>query len=56
MLRLIIYIIKYHGDASGVDNDQAKVHYLTKILLIFLVLVNMHEEHSFKLLELTQVL
>jgi hypothetical protein len=25
-------------------------------LLIFLVLVNMHEEHSFKLLELTQVL
>lgn len=45
--RLIIYIIKYHGDASGVDNDQAKVHYLTKILSIFvLVLANLHEEQG----------
>ncbi|KAH9946365.1 Not1-domain-containing protein [Epithele typhae] len=45
MSRLIVYIIKYHGDASGVNNDQAKVHYLTKILSIFvLVLANMHEE------------
>jgi len=42
--RLIVYIIKYHGDASGVNNDQAKVHYFTKILSIFvLVLANMHE-------------
>ncbi|KAI0306727.1 Not1-domain-containing protein [Multifurca ochricompacta] len=24
MSRLIVYIIKYHGDASGVNNDQAK--------------------------------
>ncbi|KDQ60584.1 hypothetical protein JAAARDRAFT_31550 [Jaapia argillacea MUCL 33604] len=45
--RLIVYIIKYHGDASGVNNDQAKVHYLTKILSIFvLVLANMHEEQG----------
>ncbi|KII88902.1 hypothetical protein PLICRDRAFT_109994 [Plicaturopsis crispa FD-325 SS-3] len=45
--RLIVYIIKYHGDAAGVNNDQAKVHYLTKILSIFvLVLANLHEEHG----------
>jgi CCR4-NOT transcription complex subunit 1 len=44
MSRLIVYIIKYHGDASGINNDQAKVHYLTKILSIFvLVLANLHE-------------
>ncbi|KAI0273855.1 Not1-domain-containing protein [Gloeopeniophorella convolvens] len=51
MSRLIVYIIKYHGDASGVNNEQAKVHYLTKILSIFvLVLANMHEEqgHGFQ--------
>ena len=47
MSRLIVYIIKYHGDASGVNNDQAKVHYLTKILSIFVVvLANMHEEQG----------
>jgi CCR4-NOT transcription complex subunit 1 len=47
MSRLIVYIIKYHGDASGVNNDQAKVHYLTKILsIIVLVLANMHEEQG----------
>ncbi|KAH8102882.1 Not1-domain-containing protein [Cristinia sonorae] len=47
MSRLIVYIIKYHGDASGVNNEQAKVHYLTKILsIIVLVLANMHEEQG----------
>ncbi|THG98906.1 hypothetical protein EW026_g3357 [Hermanssonia centrifuga] len=47
MSRLIVYIIKYHGDASGVNNDQAKVHYLTKILsILVLVLANMHEEQG----------
>ena len=47
MSRLVVYMIKYHGDASGVNNDQAKVHYLTKILSIFvLVLANMHEEQG----------
>ena len=45
--RLIVYIIKYHGDASGINNDQAKVHYLTKILSIFvLVLANSHEDQG----------
>ena len=45
--RLIVYIIKYHGDASGINNDQAKVHYMTKILSIFvLVLANLHEEQG----------
>jgi CCR4-NOT transcription complex subunit 1 len=47
MARLIVYIIKYHGDALRVDNNQAKVHYLTKILSIFvLVLANFHEEQG----------
>jgi len=47
MSKLIVYIIKYHGDASGVNNDQAKVHYLTKILSIFvLVLASRHEEQG----------
>lgn len=47
MSRLIVYIIKYHGDASGVNNDQAKVHYMTKILSIFvLVLAKLHEEQG----------
>lgn len=47
MSRLIVYIIKYHGDASGINNDQAKVHYLTKILSIFvLVLAKLHEEQG----------
>ena len=47
MSRLIVYIIKYHGDASGVNNDQAKVHYLTKILsIIVLVLADMHENQG----------
>ncbi|KAG2740429.1 hypothetical protein P692DRAFT_201872422 [Suillus brevipes Sb2] len=30
-----LFLIKYHGDASGIHNDQEKVHYLTKILSIF---------------------
>ncbi|KAH9483822.1 CCR4-NOT transcription complex subunit 1 [Psilocybe cubensis] len=47
MSRLIVYIIKYHGDASGVNNNQAKVHYLTKILSIFvLVLASAHEDQG----------
>ncbi|KAJ7236727.1 Not1-domain-containing protein [Mycena haematopus] len=45
--RLIVYIIKYHGDASGVSNEHAKVHYLSKILsVVVLVLANMHEEQG----------
>ncbi|KAL0577902.1 CCR4-NOT core subunit cdc39 [Marasmius crinis-equi] len=46
MSRLIVLMIKYHGDASG-HNEQMKVHYLTKILSIFvLVLANLHEEQG----------
>ncbi|KAF8197388.1 Not1-domain-containing protein [Pholiota molesta] len=47
MSRLIVYIIKYHGDASGINNDQAKVHYFKKILSIFvLVLSSQHENQA----------
>jgi CCR4-NOT transcription complex subunit 1 len=47
MSRLIVYIIKYHGDPTGVDNEKAKTYYFRKILSIFvLVLANMHEEHG----------
>lgn len=30
--RLITFMIKYHADPTGVDNDRAKVHYITKVL------------------------
>lgn len=47
MSRLIVYIIKYHGDASGANNLQAKVHYFTKILsIVVLVVANRHEEQG----------
>ncbi|KAJ3741975.1 Not1-domain-containing protein [Lentinula detonsa] len=47
MSRLIVYMIKYHGDPSGGNVDQAKAHYLSKILSIFvLVLANFHEEQG----------
>ena len=47
MSRLIVYIIKYHGDPTGVDTETAKVHYLTKILsILVLVLAKMHEEQG----------
>lgn len=45
--RLIVYMIKYQGDQLGNNTGEAKVHYLTKILSIFvLVLANMHEEQG----------
>ncbi|KAJ7582498.1 Not1-domain-containing protein [Mycena floridula] len=45
--RLIVYMVKYQGDAFGHDNDAAKVLYLGKILSIFvLVLAKMHEEQG----------
>ncbi|KAI3613543.1 ccr4-not complex component [Moniliophthora roreri] len=47
MSRLVVLMIKYHGDASGQNSEQMKVHYLTKILSIFvLVLANFHEEQG----------
>jgi CCR4-NOT transcription complex subunit 1 len=43
--RLIVYIIKYHGDATGTNNDQAKTHYFSKIMsIIVLVVANFHED------------
>lgn len=43
--RLIVLMIKYHADPTGVNNEQAKVHYLTKILsIVVLVLAQSHEE------------
>lgn len=45
--RMIVYMIKYHGDASGVHTVPTKVHYFTKILTTFvLVLANLHEEQG----------
>lgn len=45
--RTIVYMVKYHGDPLGVNDEQAKVHYLTKILsIIVLVLAQAHEEQG----------
>lgn len=47
MSALVVCMIKHQGDPRGVNDDQAKVHYLVKILSIFvLVLANMHEEQG----------
>ena len=43
--RLIVLMIKYHADPTGANNEQAKVHYRTKILsIVVLVLAQSHEE------------
>ncbi|GAA5831623.1 hypothetical protein JCM11251_000773 [Rhodosporidiobolus azoricus] len=43
--RLITFMIKYHADPTGANNDKAKVHYMTKVLsIVVLVLANSHEE------------
>ena len=43
--QLIVYLIKYHADPSGTNYEQAKVHYLSKILsIIVLVLAQSHEQ------------
>ncbi|GAA5988666.1 hypothetical protein JCM10908_003667 [Rhodotorula pacifica] len=42
--RLITFMIKYHADPTGVNNDKAKVVYLTKTLsIVVLVIANSHE-------------
>ncbi|GAA6025465.1 hypothetical protein JCM8202_003622 [Rhodotorula sphaerocarpa] len=42
--RLITFMIKYHADPTGVDNDRAKVHYITKVLsIVVLVIADSHE-------------
>lgn len=43
--KLIVFMIKYHADPTGANNDKAKVHYMTKVLsIVVLVLANSHEE------------
>lgn len=43
--QLIVYLVKYHADPNGTDDEHAKVHYLTKILsILVLVLAHSHEE------------
>ncbi|KAN0062874.1 CCR4-NOT core subunit cdc39 [Thecaphora frezii] len=43
--KLVVLMIKYHADPTGTNNEQAKVHYLTKILsIVVLVLAQSHEE------------
>lgn len=43
--KLIVLMIKYHADPSGNNNDSAKIHYLTKVLsIVVLVLAQSHEE------------
>ncbi|GAA6061543.1 hypothetical protein JCM10212_002750 [Sporobolomyces blumeae] len=43
--KLITFMIKYHADPTGANNDRAKVHYMTKVLsIVVLVLANSHEE------------
>lgn len=43
--KLIVFMIKYHADPAGVDNDKAKVHYMTKVLsIVVLVLAQSHEQ------------
>ncbi|CAO1624704.1 unnamed protein product [Sympodiomycopsis kandeliae] len=45
LAKMVVLMIKYHSDASGGNNEQAKVSYLTKIISIFvLVLAQSHEE------------
>lgn len=43
--KMVVLMIKYHADPAGAKHDQAKVHYLTKILsIVVLVLAQSHEE------------
>lgn len=48
MSRLIIYLMKYHGDATGGDNANAKTHYFKKIVsIIVLVVANRQEQQGY---------
>lgn len=43
--KLIVLLVKYHSDPDGVNNNVAKINYLTKILsIIVLVLAQAHEQ------------
>ncbi|KIY43711.1 Not1-domain-containing protein [Fistulina hepatica ATCC 64428] len=48
MSKLMALIIKYHGDPNGVttDHDQAKIHYLTKIMSIVVLVLSSHHEDA----------
>ncbi|WFC98612.1 CCR4-NOT core subunit cdc39 [Malassezia yamatoensis] len=47
--KMIVYMVKYHADPLRVNDEQAKVHYLTKILsIIVLVLAQAHEDPDTK--------
>ncbi|KEI41517.1 uncharacterized protein L969DRAFT_58634 [Mixia osmundae IAM 14324] len=43
--KLVVLMIKYHADPQNVNNEQAKTHYLNKIMsIVVLVLSQSHEE------------
>ena len=43
--KLIVFMVKYDADPAGANDAQVKVHYLTKILsIVVLVLAQSHEE------------
>ncbi|CAB4419785.1 unnamed protein product [Rhizophagus irregularis] len=43
--KLIVLLVKYHSDPEGINNNVAKINYLTKILsIIVLVLAQAHEQ------------
>lgn len=45
--RLVAMLVRFQGDKNGMGVDQAKVHYLAKILsIVILVLAHMHEEQG----------
>jgi len=45
--KLIVFMIKYNGDAASASSIPTKVHYLTKILsIVVLVLAKAHEDDT----------
>nr|CAG8466511.1 6213_t:CDS:10 [Entrophospora candida] len=45
--KLIVLLVKYHTDTEGIDDNVAKISYLTKILsIIILILAQAHEQRS----------
>lgn len=45
--KLIVLLVKYHTDPEGIDDNVAKISYLTKILsIVILILARAHEQHS----------
>ena len=47
MSKLVVYIVKYHINTSSGNNVQAKVHFLTKIVsIVVLVVAGKHEQQG----------